>query len=110
MPIAFFVDGYFAWNCMNRGRIDYIKLREFIEKELDDQIDEAYYFGAAVGSEPLQKLYKWLSLPPPTGPGFRVKEYWTTQNELRWPEKLGGGLVIHPRTGDHYVQMQQKAV
>ncbi len=45
MSIGFFVDGSFVYK-VYPDDIDYLKLRQAIEADLKDTVDEAYYFNA----------------------------------------------------------------
>ena len=110
MAIALFVDGYFAYMCYQPRKLDFLKLRMYVENDLNDSIDEAYYFCSEPKDPGVRKFFNALSLPPPKGPGFRLKKYWTREIELHWPAKLGGKKVIHQELGVPYIQTQQKAV
>ncbi len=110
MSIALFVDGYFAYMCYQPRKLDFLKLRTHLEDDLDDVIDEAYYFCSEPKDDGVRRFFNALTLPPPKGPGFRVKKYWTRDMELSWPAKLGGKKVAHPELGVPYIQTQQKAV
>ena len=91
--------------------MDYTKLRAKIESDLDDVIDEAYFFNADDDPPRAQKLHNALAYPPPKGPGFRVKIYWLQRKQLWWPRNLGGQPVLHPDNEDlQYEIVQQKAV
>jgi uncharacterized LabA/DUF88 family protein len=39
-----------------------------------------------------------------------VKLYWLYKKKLFWPQKFGGGPVVHPTTGEQFELVQQKAV
>jgi hypothetical protein len=45
MSIGLFVDGSFVYKTYPDA-IDYLKLREVIEEDTGDKIDEAYYFNS----------------------------------------------------------------
>lgn len=110
MSIGLFVDGEFVRRTY-RGQIDYLKLRQAVESELADTIDEAYYFNADDDPPRSQSLYAFLKFPPPRGPGFRVKIYWLSRKALHWPHNLGGKPVLHPDDESiQYEVVQQKGV
>ncbi len=110
MTIGLFIDGeYFAKTY--KGRVDYLKVRQFVEKELGDTVDEAYFFSADEDPPKASKLHNALTFPPPKGPGFRVKIYWLSKKVLTWPSKLGGQIVVHPEHPEiKYELTTQKAV
>ena len=121
MAAAWFVDGaylYKAWTGLGRqDALDYVKLRELLEHRYCDtaaseRIEEAYYFNA--DQEPpsagQSAFHMALQYPPPSGPGLRVKLYWLERKQLWWPRDMGGEQVVHPRTGQPYELVQQKAV
>ena len=121
MSAAFFVDGAYlfkAWNDLARDdHLDYLALRQGLDRnycdtERGDRIEEAYYFNADADppSAAQNAFHTALQFPPPQGPGLRVKLYWLQRRELRWPPHMGGEFVIHPQTGQRYVQTLQKAV
>lgn len=120
LSIGWFVDGSYlikAWNdaCQSAGRterIDFVKLRQLIEQELNDSIDEAYYFDADPDPNmaKVSSFHNFLAYPPPSGPGLRVKLYWMQKRQLYWPSSLGGGPVMHPTLNIQYELTQQKAV
>lgn len=113
---AWFVDGAYlfkAWQGLQRGdRLDYLKLRGYLEATFNASIEDAYYFSA--NTDPpnagLNAFHNALSYPPPNGPGLRVKLYWLQRRTLSWPAALGGGPVLHPKTGKPFELVQQKAV
>src|SRR5688500_9575865 len=110
MSIGMFIDGAYLWKVFN-GKVDYLKLRQRIELDLDETIDEAYYFNADDDPPKAQKLHNALAFPPPNGPGFRVKIYWLQKRLLFWPKHLGGHPVLHPEDSTRqYEQTLQKAV
>lgn len=110
MSIGCFVDGSYVYKIF-RGKIDYCKLRNFIEQDLKDKIDEGYYFNADENPPRAEKLHNFLTFPPPTGPGFRVKIYWLHKKLLFWPPNLGGHPVTHPDDQNlQYELTTQKAV
>jgi uncharacterized LabA/DUF88 family protein len=113
---AWFIDGAYVfkvWQGLKNGaRLDYLKLRTYLEATFEDRIDDAYYFNAD-NDPPNAKanaFHSALSYPPPDGPGIRVKLYWLQKKALFWPASWGGGPVIHPVTSQHYELTQQKAV
>lgn len=120
MAIGWFIDGSYmmkVWNDYGRmvnvmDRLNFTKMRTLLERELKDQVDEAYYFNAETdpGADKTSAFYNALAFPPPSGPGLRVKLYWLQRRQLYWPAHLGGGPVVHPQTGVQYEQTQQKAV
>lgn len=110
MSIGMFVDGGYVYKVF-RDRIDYLKLRRYVETELNDEIDEGYFFNADDDPPRAQKLHNALSYPPPRGPGLRVKIYWLDKRLLYWPKHLGGQPVLHPDDETiQYEQTTQKAV
>jgi uncharacterized LabA/DUF88 family protein len=118
---AWFVDGgylYKVWQNLHRtDKLDYLKLRRVLESTYLDtnageKIEDAYYFNADQ-DPPTAKtnaFHSALSFPPPNGPGLRVKLYWLTRKLLYWPNSMGGGPVVHPKTGQQFELTQQKAV
>lgn len=66
MPIGLFVDGSFVYKTYP-GAIDYLKLREVIEADTGDRIDEAYYFNAVEekNGDILNFRARFRSSPPP---------------------------------------------
>ena len=110
MSIGLFVDGAYIWKVF-KDKIDYLKLRQTLEADLKDQIDEAYFFNADDDPPKAEKLHNALAFPPPKGPGFRVKIYWLRRKLLWWPKQLGGMPVLHPDDETiQYEVTQQKAV
>lgn len=113
---AWFIDGAYVfkvWQGLKSGaRLDYLKLRSYLETTFAERIDDAYYFNA--DSDPpnakANAFHSALSYPPPDGPGIRVKLYWLQKRPLFWPASWGGGPVLHPVTSQHYELTQQKAV
>jgi uncharacterized LabA/DUF88 family protein len=110
MSIGLFIDGAYLSNT-GKGVIDFVKLREEIEAELKDTIDDGYFFDAPHDQSKSEKFYSFLTLPPPHGPGLRTKIYWLDKKKLFWPPHLGGKPVIHPDPPhSQYEQTTQKAV
>lgn len=110
MAIGLFIDGAYIYKVFN-DPIDYLKLRQHIEQELHDTVDEAYFFNADSDPPRAEKLHNALTFPPPRGPGLRVKIYWLQKRLLFWPRQLGGQPVMHPTIPDlQYEQITQKAV
>jgi len=113
---AWFIDGAYlfkAWQSLKRAdRLDYLKLRQYLEATFGESIGEAYYFNAdqdpATGKA--NAFHSALAYPPPAGPGLRVKLYWLQKKPLFWPTSWGGGPVLHPETHRHFELVQQKAV
>jgi uncharacterized LabA/DUF88 family protein len=99
MTIGMFIDGAYASNVYPRP-LDFSKFRVAVEAELGDQVDEAYYFNADDDPPKATKFNHFLTVPPPKGPGFRIKIYWLTRKKLFWPHKLGDHPVIHPTIPD----------
>ena len=95
MSIGWFVDGSFLYKTYPH-QIDYTKLRAQIEKEVGDTIDEGYFFNADDDPPKATKFHNFLTIPPPKGPGLRLKIYWLQKKKLFWPEHLGGKPVLHP--------------
>ena len=56
-----------------RNRIDYLKVRQHIEADINDTVDEGYFFNADDDPPKASKLHNALAYPPPKGPGLRVK-------------------------------------
>lgn len=113
---AWFIDGAYlfkVWQRLERtDRLDYLKLRVYLESSFGGRIEDAYYFNAD-SDPPATKqnaFHSALSYPPPAGPGIRVKLYWLQKKPLFWPTSWGGGPVIHPETSRQYELIQQKAV
>jgi len=110
MSIGLFVDGSFIFKSYS-GEFDYLKLRQFLESDLGDSIDEAYYFNADDDPPKAAKFNNWLTIPPPRGPGFRLKIYWLSRKKLYWPQSFGGHPVMHPKDPNiQFEQVQQKGV
>jgi uncharacterized LabA/DUF88 family protein len=113
---AWFVDGAYlfkVWQAQHRrDRLDYLKLRTLLETTFQASIDEAYYFSADPDppTAGVSAFHNALAYPPPNGPGLRVKLYWLQRRALSWPAAWGGGPVIHPKTGQQFELVQQKAV
>lgn len=116
MPAAWFVDGgyaFHAWNSISDGgRMDYSLLRSLIEADAGERIGDAYYFDCDNDppSAGQNAFHRFLSSPPPRGAGLRVKLYWLQTSVHEWPRHMGGGLVLHPETGERYITKTQKAV
>jgi len=121
MNTAWFVDGAFLFKCWSSlGRadnLDYMLLREYLEDNYCDKaggerINESYYFNSDPDPPTAQQnaFHNFLTLAPPRGPGFRVKLYWLQRTELHWPNRMGGGPVVHPASGESFVTTQQKGV
>jgi uncharacterized LabA/DUF88 family protein len=113
---AWFIDGAYlfkVWQGTKRAdKLDYLKLRLYLESHFDARIEDAYFFSAD-SDPPATKqsaFHSALSYPPPAGPGIRVKLYWLQKKPLFWPASWGGGPVLHPETGRHFELTQQKAV
>ncbi|HVZ31283.1 MAG TPA: NYN domain-containing protein [Polyangiaceae bacterium] len=116
MNAAWFIDGAYlfkAWQGLRRtDKLDYLKLRLYLESKYDSPIEDAYYFNAD-SDPPTAKqsaFHSALAYPPPAGPGIRVKLYWLQKKLLFWPTSWGGGPVLHPETSRQYELIQQKAV
>ena len=108
MAIGLFIDGQYLYQVVGRRKIDFIKLRELVERELNDVIDEGYYFSADDSPPMAEKFHNALSYPPPSGPGLRVKVYWLQRKKLYWPD---GQPVMHPDNKTlQYEMITQKAV
>lgn len=110
MSIGLFIDGAYMLKTF-KEHIDYLKLRNYIETELADTIDEGYFFNADSDPPKAEKLHNVLTLPPPRGPGLRIKIYWLQKKQLFWPKQLGGQPVVHPDNSNIlFEQTTQKAV
>ena len=110
MSIGLFIDGAYASN-VYPGALDYVKFRSAIETELCDKIDEAYYFNADDDPPKATKFNHFLTIPPPKGPGFRIKVYWLSKKKMFWPARHGGQPVMHPETPDlQFELVSQKGV
>lgn len=107
MSIGLFIDGQYLHQALGRKKINFIKLRMLVERELGDVIDEGYYFSADDDPPVAERFHHALSYPPPTGPGLRVKVYWLQRKKLTWPD---GTPVVHPMEGYQYETVTQKAV
>ncbi|HYQ46869.1 MAG TPA: NYN domain-containing protein [Polyangiaceae bacterium] len=113
---AWFIDGAYlfkVWQSLKRSdRLDYLKLRQYLESTFATVIDDAYYFNSDpdVASAKQNAFHSALAHRPPDGPGIRVKLYWLQKRPLFWPTSWGGGPVNHPETGRHFELIQQKAV
>jgi uncharacterized LabA/DUF88 family protein len=110
MAIGVFIDGEYLSRVFP-GRMDFMKLRQTLESELGDFVDEGYYFNADEDPPKATKLHNKLAYPPPDGPGLRVKVYWLSKKPLFWPRALGGKPVLHPDDQTkQYELTTQKAV
>jgi uncharacterized LabA/DUF88 family protein len=110
MSIGWFVDGSFLYKTYP-DQLDYTKLRAKIEAELNDTIEEAYYFNSDDDPPKATKFNNFLTVPPPNGPGLRLKIYWLSKKRLYWPTQLGGMPVLHPSDPNtQYELIQQKGV
>lgn len=110
MSIGLFIDGSFIYKSYP-DQVDYLKLRQLLEKELNDTVDEAYFFNADDDPPKSAKFNNFLTVPPPNGPGLRLKIYWLTKKKLFWPQTLGSHPVLHPTDPSiQYELIQQKAV
>jgi len=110
MSIGLFIDGAYVWKVF-QDRISYKKLRDHVEHDLGDDVDEGYFFNADEDPPRAQKLHNALAYPPPGGPGLRVKIYWLQKKLLYWPKSLGGTPVVHPEDETiQYELKEQKAV
>ncbi len=113
---AWFVDGAYlfkVWQKLGRAdKLDYLKLRNYLESTFQVSIDDAYYFNADPDppTSKMNAFHASLSYPPPGGPGLRVKLYWLHERLLNWPEAWGGGPIVHPTTKQQYKLVQQKGV
>jgi uncharacterized LabA/DUF88 family protein len=113
---AWFTDGAYlfkVWQSLKRGdRLDYLKLRQYLESTFGIAIEDAYYFNSDpdVANAKQNAFHSALSYRPPDGPGIRVKLYWLQKKALFWPTSWGGGPVVHPETHRHFELIQQKAV
>jgi uncharacterized LabA/DUF88 family protein len=113
---AWFTDGAYlfkVWQSLKQSdRLDYLKLRLYLESTFGIAIEDAYYFNSDpdVVSAKQNAFHSALSHRPPDGPGIRVKLYWLQKKPLFWPTSWGGGPVLHPETHRHFELIQQKAV
>lgn len=118
MSVAWFIDGSYAlksWQSSGMGsaRLDFTKLRRYIERDAGGAIGDAYYFNCEsdVHSASQGAFYKAIAMPPPNGAGLRVKLYWLSHKPLYWPPKYGGGAVLHPSISNvQYELTTQKGV
>lgn len=117
MSVAWFVDGAYSfkcWSAVSGGRqMDYKKLRDEIEDDAGEPVDEAYYFGSDNDppSAAQSAFHRAIAIPAPMGAGLRVKLYWLQTKQLYWPAALGGGPVLHPtEDGVQYELKTQKGV
>ena len=115
---ALFVDGSYVfnvWRGISRHGLDYRELRRLLDDDFlaeGTSIVEAYFFNAE--DDPINAstaaFHDQLKRRYPDGPGFRLKLYWLARKRLMWPASMGGGPVVHPDTGEQYVQVVQKGV
>lgn len=117
MATALFIDGAYLMKAVQPHHIDLVKLRRLVEDHAGETLDEAYFFNADDDPPRQAKFTSFLQIPPPNGPGFKVKMYWLSRKLLYWPHALGGGPVLHPSatnpaTGQpvQFEQTTQKAV
>ena len=119
MPVGWFVDGAYLGKVWQRAAapgqtLSYLKVRTFLEKDLGDGVDEAYYLDADP-DPPTAKanaFHNALAYPPPTlALGFGSRSSWLiSRSSSFWPAHMGGGPVVHPNSGQQYELTQQKAV
>jgi uncharacterized LabA/DUF88 family protein len=113
---AWFSDGAYVfkvWQSLKlTHRLDYLKLRQYLERSFELEIEDAYYFNSDpdVANAKQNAFHSALAYRPPDGPGIRVKLYWLQKKPLFWPTSWGGGPVLHPETQRHFELIQQKAV
>lgn len=113
---AWFIDGAYlfkVWQSLKRAdRLDYLKLRQYLESKFGEGIEDAYYFNADADPAGAKQsaFHSALAYRPPDGPGLRVKLYWLQKKALFWPTSWGGGPVLHPETQRHFELIQQKGV
>lgn len=116
MGVAWFVDGGYAnkaWQSVSgQDRMDYSLLRKEIEKDAEEAIGDAYYFNCDNDppSAGQTAFHRFLSSPAPRGAGLRMKLYWLQTRAHEWPNRMGGGPILHPLTGEQYITKTQKAV
>jgi uncharacterized LabA/DUF88 family protein len=110
MPIGLFIDASYVYKAF-KGKMDYLKLREYVVSNFKDEIDEAYYFSADDYPPVAEKLHYFLERPYPQGAGFRMKIYTMSKKLLFWPDQLGGQPVTHPTMKNvQYEVKSQKGV
>lgn len=102
---AVFIDGAHLTKHTQNERLDYRVFRSWFEKHLNATMAVGYYFDADMTGE-RSKFQHVLQRHC----GLRVKNYWHQESEIYWPEKMGGGKVVHPTTGAPYILSRQKAV
>ena len=51
MAIGVFIDGWYLYEVVNRQNRGFVKLRQFIESELNDVVDEGYFIRRQKSSE-----------------------------------------------------------
>lgn len=100
MASALFIDGAYLMKACYPHHIDLVKLRQLVERDAGETLDEAYFFNADDDPPRQAKFTSFLQIPPPNGPGFKVKMYWLSRKQLFWPKALGGGPVLHPTATD----------
>ncbi|MDD5014663.1 MAG: NYN domain-containing protein [Atribacterota bacterium] len=111
MSIGMFIDGAYVYKSIGDQKINYLQLREYIERELSDIVDVSYFFNADDNPPQEEKLHYALTLTPPDGPGFRTKIGWLSRKPLFWPKQYGGIAVMHPTIPDlQYQLVSQKSV
>lgn len=115
MSAAWFVDGaYFGrcWEVVSNLSVDWNRFQDEIENDAGEELIASYYFDATDDTTAAEhnSFYKFLQLPRPNGPAMRLMLGSTQERELKWPSWLGGGPVLHPGSGDAYVQRVQKEV
>ncbi len=109
--IGLFIDAAYANKTFGKNYIDYCAVRAMLEEQLGDKVDSAYYFTAKPAKPSGRTAYvNSLSKAHPSGPGLRVKEYWTQTKLMYWPNCMGGKQVLHPETKQPYRRTTQKAV
>jgi nijmegen breakage syndrome protein 1 len=66
-------------------RVDYLKMRKYLEKENGAEITDAFYLTSTpnVAGEALVSFYNWMKMAPPFGPKIRIKEYKTKDVHVR---------------------------
>ncbi|MDR2768262.1 MAG: NYN domain-containing protein [Treponema sp.] len=76
MDTIWIIDGaYMMKSGSNHGKIDYMRLKQFLEKTNETDFRETYYLNSTANLQAEQSFHNWLKSAPPHGPKMRVKLY-----------------------------------
>lgn len=78
MKTIWLVDGaYLLQACRNQGKIDYLRLKQYLEAQNGEPFFESYYLNSisSFQSDEQDAFHNWIKLAPPRGPKMRVQLY-----------------------------------